>query len=132
MAVVASPRGRRALTRYEVREFYEQATGPQRLSGSGRPRYTLLACHPLTGRTHQLRVHLAYMHHPIVGDPVYGGVRKGTLDCPRQFLHAERIRFRLPGTGQEVEFSAPLPADLQEVLGRLTPRAGTPAVTGPG
>ncbi len=118
MAVTTLARGRPALTCYEARGFYEQTDGP-RTSGAGRPRYTLLACHPLTGRTHQIRVHLAYIRHPIVGDPVYGGIRKGTLDCPRQFLHAERLRFRLPGSGQEVEFSAPLPADLQAALNRL-------------
>ncbi|MCX7669860.1 MAG: RluA family pseudouridine synthase [Anaerolineae bacterium] len=118
MAVVPLARGRDAVTRYAVQSYLEQPAGP-RSTGVASPRYTLVACHPLTGRTHQIRVHLAHVGHPIVGDPVYGGRRKTALHCPRQFLHAERIRFRLPATGQEVEFSAPLPADLSEVLGGL-------------
>lgn len=119
MAVVPLARGRSAVTRYEVQEYFEPASASRRSAGALSPRYTLVACHPLTGRTHQIRVHLAHIGHPIVGDPVYGGGRKSPLHCPRQFLHAERIRFRLPGTGQEVEFHAPLPADLHEVLAGL-------------
>ena len=57
--------------------------------------------------------------HPIVGDEVYCTRRKTALRCPRMFLHAERISFRLPGTGEQVEFSAPLPGDLQAVLDAL-------------
>jgi len=122
MAVAALSHGRAAVTRYEAQGYYEQPSGLGRSAGGAPPRYTLLACHPLTGRTHQIRVHLAHIRHPIVGDPVYGGARKDTIACPRQFLHAERIRFRLPATGQAVEFSAPLPDDLQAVLGKLTLR----------
>lgn len=122
MAVVALAHGRAAVTQYVARGYYEQLPGLGRSSGSAAPRYTLLACHPLTGRTHQIRVHLAHIHHPIVGDPVYGGVRKDATACPRQFLHAERIRFHLPAADQVVEFSAPLPADLQAVLGKLALR----------
>jgi 23S rRNA pseudouridine1911/1915/1917 synthase len=118
MAVAPLSRGRSAVTRYTVRGYYEQTSGVRGAAGAAPPRYTLIACHPLTGRTHQIRVHLAHIRHPIVGDTVYGG-RKAALDCPRQFLHAERIRFRLPATGQEVEFSAPLPEDLCGVLARL-------------
>jgi 23S rRNA pseudouridine1911/1915/1917 synthase len=103
------PGGRAAVTRYEVLGFYRK--------------HTLLACHPLTGRTHQIRVHLAHIGHPIVGDTVYGGRRKPPAPCPRQFLHAQRIRFRLPGTGEEVEFTSPLPADLQAVLEALGPHS---------
>jgi len=97
--------GRAAVTRYEALEYYRN--------------HTLLACRPLTGRTHQIRVHLAHIGHPIVGDGVYGGRRKPPAPCPRQFLHAHRIRFRLPATGEEVEFTSPLPADLQAVLEAL-------------
>jgi 23S rRNA pseudouridine1911/1915/1917 synthase len=103
MAIV--PGGRAAVTRYETLGAYGK--------------HTLLICHPLTGRTHQIRVHLAYIGHPIVGDGVYGGRRKPPVPCPRQFLHAHRIRFRLPGAGKEVEFTSPLPADLQAVLEAL-------------
>ncbi|MCD6289552.1 MAG: RluA family pseudouridine synthase [Anaerolineae bacterium] len=104
MAVVSEQKGRPAVTEFTVRERF--------------PGYTLIEARPRTGRTHQIRVHMAYIDHPIVGDPVYGR-RRRRLRCPRQFLHAYRIRFRLPGTGEQVEFSVPLPADLEEVLQRL-------------
>lgn len=104
MAVL--PDGRPAVTRYQVSEYYGD--------------YTLLSCQPLTGRTHQIRVHLAYIKHPVVGDRVYGTRHRLPVPCPRQFLHAHRIRFRLPSTGQEVEFIAPLPPDLQTVLNALS------------
>lgn len=112
MAVVAASAGRPATTRYETLATYHSPANGGRLS--------LLACHPLTGRTHQIRVHLAYARHPIVGDEIYGGRRRAALGCPRQFLHAQTIRFRLPRTGEEVEFSARLAPELQTVLARLT------------
>lgn len=111
MGVVPASQGRPAATRYETVSVY-------RLPGTGE-RLTLLACRPLTGRTHQIRVHLAHVHHPIVCDEVYGPRRKLPFSCPRQFLHAHRLRIRLPATGQPVEFIAPLPADLQGILDRL-------------
>ena len=115
MAVVAASQGRPATTRYETLAVYRLPTTGERLS--------LLACRPLTGRTHQIRVHLAHIHHPIVGDETYGPRRKLPFAAPagglRQFLHAERLRFRLPSTGEFVEFAAPLPPDLQAVLDRL-------------
>jgi 23S rRNA pseudouridine1911/1915/1917 synthase len=104
MAVVTEEKGRAAVTEFTVRE---------RLGG-----YTLIEVRLLTGRTHQIRVHLAYIGLPVVGDIVYGHRRK-QLQCPRQFLHAHRIGFRLPETGEWKEFVAPLPADLEEVLQRL-------------
>ncbi|MCX6031927.1 MAG: RluA family pseudouridine synthase [Chloroflexi bacterium] len=119
MAVVALSQGRMAVTQYEVRGYY-QVPGTSEVPGTW-SRYTLVACHPLTGRTHQIRVHLAHVRHPIVGDEIYGGQRRTAVRCPRQFLHAERIHLRLPATGQEVEFCAPLPADLQAILAALTP-----------
>lgn len=122
MAVVAVSPGRAAVTQYAARGYYEQLPGLGRSWGGAPARYTFLACHPLTGRTHQIRVHLAHIRHPIVGDLVYGGVRKDATACPRQFLHAASICFRLPAADQVVEFSAPLPADLQAVLGKLALR----------
>ncbi len=68
-----------------------------------------------TGRTHQIRVHMAYMKHPVVGDPVYG-FRKPSLPLKRQFLHAYKLGFKLPTTGEYREFEAPLPKDLQATL----------------
>lgn len=115
MMVLPAGQGRAAVTRFEVLGYYDSRSPGHPAFGD----FTLLACQPFTGRTHQIRVHLASVRHPIVGDATYGGKRKPFLPCPRQFLHAYRLRFRLPGTGQEVEFSAPLPEDLQHVLDGL-------------
>ncbi len=104
MAVVPGHKGRSAVTEFTVCERF--------------PGYTLIEARPRTGRTHQIRVHMAYIGHPLVGDPVYGH-RCRRLHCPRQFLHAHRLGFRLPDTGQWIELTAPLPADLEEVLRRL-------------
>ena len=72
-----------------------------------------------TGRTHQIRVHMAYLGHPVVGDRVYGR-RKLHIACPRQFLHAFRLGFHRPSDGQWIAFESPLPADLEQVLGQLS------------
>ena len=69
-----------------------------------------------TGRTHQIRVHLQAIGHPVCGDPEYGG--EGRLGLQRQFLHATRLAFEHPITGQPVEAISPLPADLQSALAR--------------
>jgi 23S rRNA pseudouridine1911/1915/1917 synthase len=79
------------------------------------PEYTLLQVEPQTGRTHQIRVHLAFIHHPVVGDTIYNRTRN-RLGLARQFLHAWRIEFAHPRTGARLEFSAPLPDDLREAL----------------
>ncbi|MFN8626536.1 MAG: RluA family pseudouridine synthase [Candidatus Binatia bacterium] len=74
---------------------------------------TLLRLYPRTGRTHQIRVHLASIGHPIVGDAVYGGKRStAAVRIARQALHAELIEFCHPGSGRRLRFSAPLPPDL--------------------
>ncbi|HXJ35075.1 MAG TPA: RluA family pseudouridine synthase [Candidatus Eisenbacteria bacterium] len=116
---VRAPRGRAAVTRYTVVERF--------------PGATLLAVAPQTGRTHQIRVHLAALGHPIVGDAVYGGRRRGTARetadalaaCPRQALHAQAITFVHPASGTEVHLEAPLPADLSGVLDTLRKLART-------
>jgi 23S rRNA pseudouridine1911/1915/1917 synthase len=93
--------------------------------GSGSVRQALLHVRPVTGRTHQIRVHLAYAHFPIVGDPVYG--RRGdTSGLGRQFLHAWRLTVRLPHAGERT-FTAPLAPDLRAYLGAL----GEPVASGP-
>jgi 23S rRNA pseudouridine1911/1915/1917 synthase len=106
---VHSRRGRRAVTRWKVME---------RLPGA-----TLVRLAPETGRTHQLRVHLAALGHPIVGDRVYGVRRSaraaGGVTAPRQALHAEEIRFAHPVHGRPVTVRAPLPEDLAAVLAAL-------------
>lgn len=80
------------------------------------PADTLVTARLETGRTHQIRVHFAAIGHPVAGDPEYGsGGRHGLR---RQFLHAARLRFRHPVTGEELEFASPLPADLVEGLER--------------
>lgn len=81
--------------------------------------FSLVACEPKTGRTHQIRVHLAHIKHPIVGDGVYVGKKRAKLDslwCHRQFLHAAQLEFTHPRTGLMQRFSAPLPSDLDSAL----------------
>ena len=104
MAVVALDKGREAISEYFTRETFT--------------RHTLLDVHPLTGRTHQIRVHLAFLGCPVVADPVYGQ-RKPSVDLKRQFLHAWRLELVLPGEEQERVFEAPLPEDLETVLRNL-------------
>ncbi len=88
---------------------------------------------PQTGRTHQLRVHLAAMGHPILGDPVYGGKQAGALGgvtIPRVMLHAAVLGFLHPLTHRPVEFAAPMPDDMTDVIRRLRAHGrGTPAGT---
>ncbi len=107
MAVIppeSSARSRAALTRIKTMTRFDE--------------YTLLECHPLTGRTHQLRVHLAFAGYPIVGDGVYGR-RKQQLLAGRHFLHAGMLTFRRPSDDREKTFSSPLPLELQSILDEL-------------
>ncbi|MBK8249011.1 MAG: RluA family pseudouridine synthase [Gemmatimonadetes bacterium] len=88
----------------------------------------LLRAHLHTGRTHQIRVHLSHLGHPVVGDDVYGGGggrRLVKLPAGRHFLHAARLRFKHPVTGIELDFRSPLPADLRQTLAAV---ARDPAV----
>lgn len=103
IAVVTSPSARASAT-----VFYVVGRAPH---------YTYLRLEPETGRTHQIRVHLAFLKHPVVGDAVYGH-KKNDLGLERQFLHASRIEFVHPVSGAQLSFSAPLPADLIAALGR--------------
>jgi len=80
--------------------------------------YSLIEARLETGRTHQIRVHMAYIGHPIVGDPVYGR-RKGNLGLRTQALHAARLVFSHPTTGEIMDFQAPLPTAFKEALDRL-------------
>ena len=84
----------------------------------GRGTFTLVQAHPITGRTHQIRVHFTWLGHPLVGDPIYG-LKRQRLPSPRLFLHAARLAFHLPSTGEWVQFNAPLPDELRQVLDRL-------------
>ena len=103
MAVTSADKGREAQTEYKVLAFYGPAT--------------LVAAHPLTGRTHQIRVHFASIGHPVVGDPLYG--RKDAYGLGRHFLHAYRLRFRRPSDEAIVELESPLPPELEALLKRL-------------
>jgi 23S rRNA pseudouridine1911/1915/1917 synthase len=97
MAVMES--GKQATTQYQAREYLDN--------------YTLLEVSPVTGRTHQIRIHLSAIGYPVVGDPTYG-IRSAHLD--RQFVHAYRLGLRLPSSKQYQEFTSPLPADLEQAL----------------
>lgn len=115
MAVLSENRGgRKAATAFRVVESYVSAMSQQRHE------FSLLEVDLLTGRTHQIRVHMAFIKHPVVGDRIYGR-RKQHIPCPRQFLHAHRLAFTQPTTGQRIEVESPLPADLHGVLAHLTP-----------
>ena len=83
------------------------------------PVVSLLECRLETGRTHQIRVHLEAIGHPVVGDAVYGG-RRASVDLARPFLHAYRLGFTHPVTGEPLSFEEPLPADLTGVLDTLS------------
>jgi len=111
MAVVRG--GREAVTEYHVLESFSHSMG----AAAGD--YCLVRAEPHTGRTHQIRVHLASIGHPLVGDPVYGPRRRTHLPLARQFLHAEQLGFRHPVSGSRVQFAAPLPPDLGHVLDLL-------------
>jgi len=103
------PGGREAVTEYHVLEQYAHQTGMA--AGD----YALVEAGPRTGRTHQIRVHFASVGHPVVGDSVYGR-RRPQLPVPRQFLHAWRLGFKHPKTGQRINLETPLPPDLASVL----------------
>lgn len=109
--MAVSARGREARTRYEV------------LASWTDPQVTLLECRLETGRTHQIRVHLAAIGHPVVGDERYGGARSA-LPLDRPFLHAARVGFTHPATGERLRFDSDLPADLATVLDGLGPPDG--------
>ncbi|MEG3193360.1 23S rRNA pseudouridine(1911/1915/1917) synthase RluD [Lysobacter sp. D1-1-M9] len=108
--------GRDAVTHYRLRERFRA--------------HTLLECRLETGRTHQIRVHMAHLKHPIIGDPLYGGplkLPKGASEeliaalrgFRRQALHAETLEFAHPLSGEPVRCSAPVPADMQALVGAL-------------
>lgn len=113
MAVVRG--GRSALSVYRVKRRFN--------------RFTLLEVELKTGRTHQIRVHLAWLKHPVIGDETYGGGRDNTIQNPRiksqirglgrHFLHAEKLAFTHPSTGERVQFQSPLPPELSKLLAEI-------------
>jgi 23S rRNA pseudouridine1911/1915/1917 synthase len=105
MAVVAN--GRYARTEYQLLEVFHRPTD-----------LALLECHLHTGRTHQIRVHLTSIGHPLVGDSTYGD-RRPILGLSRPFLHAQELTITHPRSGEEMKFSVPLAQDLEEKLAEL-------------
>ena len=104
MAVVSDGRGRPSTTEYRTLEEFDG--------------YTLIEAHPLTGRTHQIRLHMAFLGCPIVGDTIYGK-KKSTLELNRHFLHAAKLSIIFPGETEPHSFESPLPAELEAVLTQL-------------
>lgn len=118
------PGGREARTDYSTITNY-QLPHPQSPSDSfggqaiTNEQLTLLELKPKTGRTHQIRIHLKYIGHPVVADDFYAGRKTARNDrkwCPRLFLHAGGIKFVHPKTGKQIEFKSELPEDLKTVL----------------
>lgn len=107
MAVVPDDRGRESITEYRTLENF--------------PAHTLIEAHPYTGRTHQIRLHLAFLGTPIVGDTIYGR-KKPTLVITRHFLHAARLTVQLLGESEPRTFTVPLPEELSSVLSELRQR----------
>jgi 23S rRNA pseudouridine1911/1915/1917 synthase len=111
MAVVEPGRGKRAVTHYTSVEPLREAT--------------LVECRLETGRTHQVRVHMTHIGHPLVGDPVYGRGKGGAgaaarqLGFARQALHAAHLGFIHPVTGNAIALNSEIPADMQELLAKL-------------
>jgi 23S rRNA pseudouridine1911/1915/1917 synthase len=106
LRMAVTTRGRPARTHFRVLEELGQ--------------YSLMEVRLETGRTHQIRVHMQHLQRPVLGDPVYGSRHpRARFGLERQFLHAHRLGFRLPHTGEWREFVAPLPADLAQVLEQL-------------
>jgi 23S rRNA pseudouridine1911/1915/1917 synthase len=104
MAIVPDSRGREAISEYRTLESFRH--------------HTLLEFHPLTGRTHQIRLHCAFLGCPIVGDEIYGR-KKPSRAISRHFLHAYRLQIVLPGEREPRLFEVPLPDDLEQILAAL-------------
>lgn len=113
------------LSEEKLRELFDDYTKIQinKLLRNKYLEYSLVHCFPHTGRTHQIRVHLKHLDHAIVADERYSGRKTVRLDhrwCPRQFLHAAKLSFDHPKTGERVTFESELPVDLVNALATLT------------
>ena len=119
MAVRDVPSAREAVTTFRVLERFEH--------GAHDDGYTLVDCKLFTGRTHQIRVHMQYTKHPVVGDPVYDAHAprdpEAQLGLERQFLHSFRLEFAHPATGEELSFLDGLPRDLCGALDAIAERS---------
>jgi len=104
MSVYPQGKSRESITEYtEIKRFLK---------------HTLIEAHPLTGRTHQIRVHMSFLGCPIAGDTIYG-YRKSSIPTKRHFLHASKLSILLPGNAEETIFEAPLPDELQQIIAQL-------------
>lgn len=112
MSILREGKGRAAMTEYVTRELF--------------PEHSLLELHPITGRTHQIRLHCAFLGCPVVGDKVYGRKRP-SIPIERHFLHAWKLELELPSSLERREFVAPLPAELDGILASLRASAAQPA-----
>jgi 23S rRNA pseudouridine1911/1915/1917 synthase len=133
MATVAEDRGRPAVTHYAVLE---------RLPGPAEPLASLLRCELETGRTHQIRVHMAHCDHPLLGDKLYGSgfktkanrlgdeARAALADLDRQALHAALLGLEHPRTGETLRFESAMPADMERLVTAL--RTADAAAATPG
>ncbi|MDO4182788.1 MAG: RluA family pseudouridine synthase [Coriobacteriia bacterium] len=126
MAVKDVPQARDAITTFTVLARYA--------AGAKDDGFTLIDCKLFTGRTHQIRAHLEYTRHPLVGEPVYTTygpkAREAQLGLNRQFLHSYRLGFEHPATGERMDFLDNPPADLQAALTALAPRETEVTPTG--
>jgi 23S rRNA pseudouridine1911/1915/1917 synthase len=132
MAISQGPTSRRAVTHYALMEVFRDETGV--------PIASLIELELETGRTHQIRVHLAHIGHPVLGDPVYGSgfktsarrlnekAQAALAALDRQALHAAGLGFEHPVTGKRLSFESALPADftalLEALRGAVVPKAG--------
>lgn len=104
MAIVTDDKGREAISIYKTIHNYKN--------------HTLIEIHPLTGRTHQIRVHMAFLGCPVAGDTTYG-FKRSSIGITRHFLHAARLTIKLPGESEPRAFQTSLPEELEKVLARL-------------
>ncbi len=128
--------GRRAVTNYQVLKVFQGFNQDELTSVLGEKDaeqileqrdsyaqgFSLVECELITGRTHQIRVHMKHLGHPLVADSVYGGRRRARTDrlwCPRQFLHARWLSFIHPRTGKRVQATAPLAKELKQAVSFL-------------
>ena len=116
MAVVHK-NGREAVTHYRVLKHFPKGDDPRLF-------ISMVECKLATGRTHQIRVHLHHLGHPLLGDKVYGHVPKGAkkiwqdevIHFPRQALHAQALQFIHPRSGEKMSFEAPLSVDMEKLI----------------
>ncbi|OGG08626.1 hypothetical protein A2154_01985 [Candidatus Gottesmanbacteria bacterium RBG_16_43_7] len=110
------PQGKPAVTLYRVISYWN------RIQGKLSQPFSLVNVFPQTGRTHQIRVHFQYLHHPLAADKIYAGriiSRDDQTWIPRIMLHAQKLAFTHPRSGRLIEIESPLPQDFKSVLGQM-------------